>query len=88
VRVGGAPDVELRYRDAVLSLRIRDNGPGPPDSAAATGHGLVGMRGRAAAVGGRLRTGPAAGGGYLVEATLPADERPVVTWAPSGRPFA
>jgi signal transduction histidine kinase len=30
------------------------------------------MRERAAAVGGRLRTGPEAGGGFLVEATLPA----------------
>jgi signal transduction histidine kinase len=29
------------------------------------------MRERAAAAGGRLRTGPAAGGGFLVEATLP-----------------
>ncbi len=34
--------------------------------------GLPGMRERAAAVGGELRTGPAAGGGFLVEATLPA----------------
>jgi signal transduction histidine kinase len=30
------------------------------------------MRERAAAVGGELRTGPAAGGGFLVQATLPA----------------
>ena len=30
------------------------------------------MRERAAAVGGTLRTGPAPGGGFLVEATLPA----------------
>ncbi|MFB9892588.1 sensor histidine kinase [Planobispora takensis] len=36
------------------------------------GHGLSGMRERAAAVGGELRAGPAAGGGFLVEARLPA----------------
>jgi signal transduction histidine kinase len=30
------------------------------------------MRERATAVGGQLRTGPAVGGGFLVEATLPA----------------
>jgi signal transduction histidine kinase len=30
------------------------------------------MRERAAAVGGTLRTGPAPGGGFLVEAMLPA----------------
>jgi signal transduction histidine kinase len=35
------------------------------------GHGLLGMRERAAAVGGALSTGEAAGGGFLVHATLP-----------------
>jgi signal transduction histidine kinase len=69
---GAAVDVELHYTDDALRLRIRDSGPGPPDSAPAGGHGLPGMRERAAAVGGQLRTGPAAGGGFLVEATLPA----------------
>jgi signal transduction histidine kinase len=69
---GAAVDVELHYTDDALWLRIRDNGPGPPPASAAGGHGLPGMRERAAAVGGQLRTGPAAGGGFLVEATLPA----------------
>ena len=36
------------------------------------------MRERAAAVGGRLRTGAAAGGGFVVEAALPADDRRAV----------
>ncbi len=35
------------------------------------GHGLLGMRERAAAVGGVLSTGEAAGGGFLVSASLP-----------------
>jgi signal transduction histidine kinase len=70
---GAAVDVELHYAGPVLRLRIRDNGPGPsPAAALASGHGLAGMRERAAAVGGDLRTGRAAGGGFLVEATLPA----------------
>jgi signal transduction histidine kinase len=68
---GAAVDVELHYTSAALSLRIRDNGPGLADALAAAGHGLTGMRERAAAVGGRLVTGPAAGGGFLVEVTLP-----------------
>ena len=34
-------------------------------------HGLLGMRERAATVGGSLRTGAAPGGGFLVEAALP-----------------
>jgi signal transduction histidine kinase len=68
---GAAVDVELHYGDDTLRLRIRDNGPGPSEPSSAPGHGLLGMRERAAAVGGTLRTGPAPGGGFLVEATLP-----------------
>jgi signal transduction histidine kinase len=75
---GAAVDVELRYGAEALRLRVRDNGPGPPPATAAgvystTGHGMLGMRERAVAVGGRLNTGPAASGGFLVEATLPAN---------------
>lgn len=36
------------------------------------GHGLAGMRERAAAVGGQLHIGPAPGGGFMVVAALPA----------------
>jgi signal transduction histidine kinase len=70
---GAAVDVELQYTDDALRLRIRDNGPGPPPTLSAGGQGLAGMRERAAAAGGELRTGPAAGGGFLIEATLPAN---------------
>jgi len=63
-------DVELRYGKE-LRVRVRDNGPGPAHPA---GHGLAGMRERAAAVGGTLRTGTTAVGGFLVEATLPVEE--------------
>ena len=66
---GAAVDVELHYADDALRLRIRDNGPGPRDGAA--GHGLTGMRERAAAAGGELRTGAAHGGGFLIDALLP-----------------
>ena len=77
---GAAVDVELRYTSDALRLRIRDNGPGPPLTSPlvpvaareAGGHGLAGMRERAAAAGGDLRTGAAPGGGFLIEATLPA----------------
>ena len=77
---GAAVDVELRYTTDALRLRIRDNGPGPPVAYAlapvpareAGGHGLAGMRERAAAAGGDLQTGAAPGGGFLIDATLPA----------------
>ena len=80
-----AVDVELRYADDALRLRVRDNGPGPegapetpgtesyrPADLAGGGHGLLGMRERTLAVGGALWTGPAPGGGFVVEAVLPA----------------
>jgi signal transduction histidine kinase len=70
---GAAVDVELRYRPAELWLRIRDNGPGPRQGEEmAGGHGLLGMRERVGALGGTLHTGAAPGGGFLVEARLPA----------------
>ena len=69
---GAAVDVSITYGAGQVSLRIRDNGPGPAPGSA-DGHGLSGMRERAAAVGGRLRTGVSgAAGGFVVEATLPA----------------
>jgi signal transduction histidine kinase len=68
---GAAVDVELRYADDALRLRVRDNGPGPGQSLSSNGHGLLGMRERAAAVGGWLRTSAAPGGGFCVEAVLP-----------------
>lgn len=73
---GAAVDVELRYEghDA-LRLRIRANGPGPRHAANSGwtgGHGLLGMRERAAVVGGSVTTRTATGGGFLVEAVLPA----------------
>ncbi|MGW0662339.1 sensor histidine kinase [Streptodolium elevatio] len=74
---GAAVDVELRYTQTGIRLRIRDNGPGPRDRGgkvpgALAGHGLVGMRERATMVGGELNAGAAPGGGFVVEARLPA----------------
>jgi signal transduction histidine kinase len=80
----GAPvDVELCFTEESLRLRIRDSGPGVsttgagtsaelPGPATAAGHGVPGMRERAAAVGGRLEAGPGLNGGFVVEAVLPA----------------
>jgi signal transduction histidine kinase len=81
---GAAVDVELRYADDALRLRIRDNGPGQAARYHA-GHGLLGMRERAAAVGGSLQTGDARGGGFLVEAELPARAPDALTGTPPER---
>ncbi|WP_217242499.1 sensor histidine kinase [Streptomyces sp. AC555_RSS877] len=63
---------------ARLTVRICDDGPAdaltaarnPTAIAHGTGHGLVGMRERVAAVGGTLHTGIRPGGGYCVHAVL------------------
>jgi signal transduction histidine kinase len=68
---GCAVDVELGFGDRDLRVRVRDNGPGMAQVSPAAGHGLLGMRERAAAVGGAFHAGAAVGGGFVVEATLP-----------------
>jgi signal transduction histidine kinase len=81
---GAAVDVELDYTAEALLVRVRDNGPGSSGAITANGsstggHGLLGMRERAAAVGGDLRVGSAPVGGFTVEATLPAARRATET---------
>jgi signal transduction histidine kinase len=68
---GCAVDVELGFGDRELRVRVRDNGPGMAQVTPAVGHGLLGMRERAAAVGGAFHAGAAVGGGFVVEAILP-----------------
>ena len=71
---GAAVDVELDYADTALHVRVRDDGPGmTPDGDATIGHGLLGMRERAAMVGGVVVVESGEAGGFLVEATLPLD---------------
>ena len=62
--------VSIRYGDDALELEIEDSGAGTSNGAGG-GHGLAGMRERVAVFGGRLDTGPRAGGGYAVRARLP-----------------
>ena len=63
-------EVDLRYDDDSLVLEIRDDGHGPIAPLAAGGHGLAGMRERAAMLGGKLEAGQFAGG-FRVRARLP-----------------
>jgi signal transduction histidine kinase len=69
---GAAVDVELHYAGDEVRVRVFDNGPGPPPAdQTVTGHGLAGMRERAAMAGGTVTAGPGPGTGFLVEVSLP-----------------
>jgi signal transduction histidine kinase len=61
-----------------LTITVSDDGGTAPAAAPdpAAGHGLVGMRERAAAHGGSLTAGPLPGGGWRVTATLPRVPEP------------
>ena len=67
--------VTLGYRPEALELTIADTGDTPPQPSAG-GHGLVGMRERAALFGGTLSAGPRDGRGFEVRASLPYDGAP------------
>ena len=70
---GAAAHVCLRYQPGGLTLTVTDDGAANGVSAVlpAGGHGIDGMRERAASVGGELTAGPLPGGGFQVRATLP-----------------
>jgi signal transduction histidine kinase len=65
--------VTLAFRDQGLEVEVVDDGLPVGDGAAATGHGIVGMRERVALLGGELETGRRAGGGFRVVARLPVE---------------
>jgi len=78
---GASASVRLAFRPGVLALAVEDDGPGASGAGAVgegrlagnspAGHGLIGMRERAAAVGGWVSAGPRGGGGFQVLAELP-----------------
>jgi signal transduction histidine kinase len=76
---GASASVKLTFRPGVLALAVEDDGPAATDGDGqrprgdgGVGHGLIGMRERAAAVGGWVSAGPCgAGGGFRVLAELP-----------------
>ena len=64
--------VRLSWEPDQLRVEILDDGPATAPGEG-SGRGLVGMRERAALIGGRLEAGPRIGGGYAVRAWLPLD---------------
>nr|WSX79356.1 sensor histidine kinase [Streptomyces sp. NBC_00899] len=75
---GARTRVLVRRAGAVLLVEVH-NGPGPQAAASALpsgGHGLAGLRERAAQLGGDFDALPAASGGFLVRARLPVGPAP------------
>ncbi|WP_405909802.1 sensor histidine kinase [Streptomyces sp. NBC_00828] len=65
--------VRIEYRPDGLSVQVDDDGRAAPDDAPAHGLGLLGMRERVTALGGRLRAQPLTGHGFTVQAELPVE---------------
>ncbi|MFD9405887.1 sensor histidine kinase [Streptomyces sp. NPDC059989] len=63
--------IGLAWRPGALELRVDDDGPATGSAAGGSGNGLVGMRERAAALGGTIEAGPRPDGGFRVVARLP-----------------
>jgi signal transduction histidine kinase len=71
---GGTAHLSLAFTPAGVGITVWNDAPPVNGHANGSGHGLVGMRERAAAVGGTLRT-DRDDGRFLVEAHLPAEVR-------------
>ncbi len=65
--------VRLDYHPDGLAVQIDDDGQATPAAAPVPGTGLIGMRERVTALGGRLRAEPRPEGGFTVRAELPAN---------------
>ncbi|MFI8103332.1 sensor histidine kinase [Streptomyces sp. NPDC086023] len=76
IRHSGARTALVRVTRApgALEVLVTDGGPAAGTDAGGSGTGLVGMRERAAALGGTLEAGPEPGGGFRVRAVLPVEE--------------
>lgn len=65
-------EVAMLFGTDLLEITVRDDGPTRAGKSAGAGHGLVGMRERAALFGGHVETG-AVQGGFTVRAVLPLE---------------
>jgi len=84
---GAKVRVHLHYGEAALVIEIRNDSvapgvqalweqPGEPGRSDGGGHGIIGMRERAAMLGGNLEARPAPNGEFLVTAALPLGSDP------------
>ncbi|MFB8027167.1 MULTISPECIES: sensor histidine kinase [unclassified Streptomyces] len=76
--------VRVTYGEGHLGLVVDDEGPAMGGDAGGSGNGLIGMRERAAALGGTIDAGPRPDGGFRVTAELPLRPGRDGTAAPDG----
>jgi signal transduction histidine kinase len=68
---GSQVRLNVAYRGDAVALEVRNDASPRPSPANGGGHGLIGMRERAAMLGGSLDAGPTEDGGFQVSAVLP-----------------
>ncbi|MEU6009670.1 histidine kinase [Streptomyces sp. NPDC047453] len=66
--------VRIDCRPDALTIRVDDDGRATPGTATVPGVGLLGMRERVTALGGRLLAEPRTEGGFTVQAELPVEQ--------------
>jgi signal transduction histidine kinase len=67
--------VQIGVEGGALVVEVRDDGRRQADTSHAGGHGLQGMKERAAALGGTCEAGPVNGAGWRVRARIPVGDR-------------
>lgn len=70
---GASVSVRLRWEDGLLEVEVRNEGVGAAVEAGSDGHGLIGMRERAAMYGASLETGSTPEGGFRIRAGFPLE---------------
>lgn len=65
--------VRIDYQPDVVTIQVDDDGTATPEPVLVPGVGLLGMRERVTALGGRLRAEPRRDGGFTVRAELPVE---------------
>jgi signal transduction histidine kinase len=73
---GPTVTVLVQWLPAALLIEVTDDGRGAAADSDGAGHGLLGMRERAAMFGGTVSTGPRPGGGFRVRAEIPLPPAP------------
>jgi signal transduction histidine kinase len=71
--------VEMREENGQYAVTITDDGTAPAPTGTPDGRGLLGMSERAELLGGELSAGPVDGGGFRVDARIPARAREAIS---------